>query len=346
MMSTTMMMSSRPPQHRRWSTFLFFVGSSLCLSANHHAIMKVGAWITSPTMMTSEKMIGNDDGRTMVSSYLPSILGRSLRLNTENYRHHLLPHCRTTLVVSASADSSGNEDGETLSSGSPSSSAASFDPILRLPLFEAELASLKMTTKNEKKKNDDGDDSITMKLRQIQSEMDDIKATAEFSVRKTQYRFYEAFSNSDLGAMREVWSKGGGDEHTGEDDDVRCIHPGMESIDGYENIMSSWEQIFGPTTTTSTASSSSSSPSSSSSSPSPPSFTIEPERSTIKIHGITAICSCIEKTQPGDGMLECLNIYRREDGEWKMILHMASPVVMRTTPPSSGGGGSGGSAFF
>ena len=294
--------------------------------------------MTAPTRTrpAGRRMIGknNYDGRTTtMSSYFTSILER---------------RGRRTFLLSASSDSGSNEDGEAISSGSPAfaSSAQMLDPILKLPQLEAESASLKtmINQRGGKKDNDDDEKGMVTKLRQVQSEMDDIKATAEFSVRKTQYRFYEAFSNGDIDAMRDVWSssKGcegdgdGGDDNESNDDvdDVRCIHPGMESIDGYENIMSSWEQIFGTSTTTSSSSSSSSS------------FTIEPERSKIKIHGITAICSCIEKTQPGDGMLECLNIYRREDGEWKMILHMASPIVMRTSSGDSGGGGGGGSAFF
>jgi hypothetical protein len=211
------------------------------------------------------------------------------------------------------------------------------DPILRLPSLEAELVSLDMTIRMKKRDGGDEDARLDNKRQKLRSEIDDVKTAAEFSVRKAQYRFYEAFTNSDLDAMRSVWS---------DSTDVRCIHPGMECIDGINDIMFSWQQIFGPNSTAAAAAKNQGR----TPSPTPSSFMIEPDRSKIQIFGVTAMCSCIEKTQPGNGLLECLNVYRREDGEWKMILHMASPIVMRTSKSGGSGGsgsGSGGpQAFF
>ena len=155
------------------------------------------------------------------------------------------------------------------------------DPVARLPLLEAELVS---ETDKEKRQS-------------LLERIKDAKTNAEFGVRKAQFSFYEAFSNQDMEAMANIWSS-----HPS----VRCVHPGMESLNGIEDIMRSWAEIFMQGDA----------------------FTIQPSRTRIDISGQTALCSCIEET-PGGGQLECLNVYRREGGGWKMILHMASPVMAR-----------------
>ena len=65
------------------------------------------------------------------------------------------------------------------------------------------------------------------------------------------------------------------------------------------------------------------------------SFAIEPENVRIDICGMTAICSCVERT-PGGGRLEAINVYKREGGSWKMTLHQAGPVIGISVPDSSG----------
>ena len=107
--------------------------------------------------------------------------------------------------------------------------------------------------------------------------------------------------------MEQVWST---ESH------VRCVHPGMRSLEGKKVVFDSWKQIFGG-------------------GGSPGKFGIEPDRARVEICGLTAICSCVEKTE-GGGQLEALNIYKREGGSWKMTLHMAGPVVVQPR----------GSAFF
>ena len=47
--------------------------------------------------------------------------------------------------------------------------------------------------------------------------------------------FYRAFEKKDLEAMTAVWSHGIGS---------LCIHPGRKVLQGWEDIQSSWEQIF------------------------------------------------------------------------------------------------------
>lgn len=166
-----------------------------------------------------------------------------------------------------------------------SRSSSNDDPISRLPLMEAELSF-------------EADEEKRILLMES---INDAKTGAEFGIRSAQFRFYEAFTKQDLEAMKAVWSSA---------DDVRCIHPGMESLNGPQAVLESWGQIFN----------------------SGDAFTIEPSRTRVDVSGQSALCSCIEET-PGGGLLECLNVYRREEGNWKMILHMASPIAMRRTQP-------------
>lgn len=172
------------------------------------------------------------------------------------------------------------------------------DPVLQLPLMEAELDKLANT--QSKNPSDEQDNDIGELNRTSQDELkekiDNAKTAAEFGVRRAQVDFYDAFSNQDLEKMKQIWS----------DDDsiVRCIHPGMPSINGKEMIMRSWMQVFQGDA-----------------------FVIEPSRVKIEICGKTAMCSCIENT-PGGGKLEALNVYRRQEGRWHMTLHMASPIMV------------------
>jgi ketosteroid isomerase-like protein len=160
------------------------------------------------------------------------------------------------------------------------------DAVAQLPLLEAQLATLL---------TDDG-------RRELEEKISNAKMSAEFGVRKAQADFYAAFSDADVEAMEKVWSS---------KSNVRCVHPGMESLHGKEIVMKSWTQIFSNEN----------------------SFAINPLRTHIDICGETAICSCVEET-PGGGKLEALNVYHRESGTWRMTLHMASPIVMRQQGPS------------
>ena len=155
------------------------------------------------------------------------------------------------------------------------------DIVLRLPLLEAEHA----TTDDDERRA------------ALEEEIGNARTAAEFGVRRAQVDFYAAFSEQDMDAMEAVWSTS--------DEGVRCVHPGMQSINGLDDVLQSWEALFAGDP-----------------------FAVEPERVSIDICGSTALCSCVEKTPEG-GKLEALNVYRREGGSWKMTLHMASPVFVQ-----------------
>ncbi|CAJ1932635.1 unnamed protein product [Cylindrotheca closterium] len=129
----------------------------------------------------------------------------------------------------------------------------------------------------------------------LESKIDQAKMSAEFGVRAAQSQFYEAFSNQDYDLMQAIWSNG---------QDIQCNHPGMPRITGREDILKSWKALFEG-----------------------PQMDMEPTDSVVDICGGTAICRCVEQIDTSS-RLEALNIYKREEGEWKMTFHMASPVLL------------------
>lgn len=167
------------------------------------------------------------------------------------------------------------------------------DNVLLLPLFEAELVKLKGS----------GDDNLkdAERIQELKDTIENAKTAAEFGVRRVQADFYDAFSTADYDKMSDVWSR---------TEDVCCGHPGMHSLQGITAVMESWRQIFAGYAGSDDTNA----------------FQINPTRVKVDICGRTAICTCVEETN--GGRLEALNIYRREGGTWKMVNHMASPVMM------------------
>ena len=201
-------------------------------------------------------------------------------------RQHVFSTRRLRLYSFANNDSSKNDPGS--------------DPVLRLPLMEAQLATMGKTSF-------DADDPKAYVA--LEGDIADARTAAEFGVRAAQLLFYDAFSAGDLDAMDRIWST---TSH------VRVVHPGMMSIEGRDAVMSSWKQILASPSGAGAKSSSSSSSSSKSSTNSVNNFRITPYRTQVEICGLVAICSCVEKLNRGGGDLEALNVYKRENGTWKM----------------------------
>lgn len=129
----------------------------------------------------------------------------------------------------------------------------------------------------------------------LETSIDDAKTAAEFSVRRAQVQFYDAFAKQDMELMASVWSK---------QYPCKCVHPGMPALHGREDVLQSWDQIFQAAQP----------------------FSVEPTQPEIEICGRTAICTCVE-TMNGGGRLEAVNIYKREKGHWRLTLHISSPIV-------------------
>ena len=115
--------------------------------------------------------------------------------------------------------------------------------------------------------------------------------------------FYEAFSRLDLEAMGTLWAEGG---------DASCIHPGGPLIQGREEVMQSWGEIFA--------------------SASPP--TIEYRTLSTQTAEGLAVHLVEEMIRPsGERSAEATrvlatNVYVVRDGGWRMLAHHASlPLV-------------------
>ena len=167
--------------------------------------------------------------------------------------------------------------------------------------------------------NDDNDNSAEIKVKELQELIENTKTSAEFGVRKVQQEFYEAFSTANYDAMVNIWSNQNYD-YDDPNDLCSCTHPGMPSLQGRFKVLVSWQQMFAA---------SHQRVQQHEHNPEGESRDqlqrITPLRVKVTICGSTAISTCLEQTQHGR-QLEAINIYRREDGTWKMLNHMASPV--------------------
>ncbi|MBN33840.1 MAG: DUF4440 domain-containing protein [Rhodospirillaceae bacterium] len=120
------------------------------------------------------------------------------------------------------------------------------------------------------------------------------------AVLEANLAFYAAFAAGDVTAMEAVWSQGEG---------VTCIHPGWQALVDREAVMESWRAILAG----------------------PPAVRCVGARAFV--NGETAHVICYEGV--GDGMLVATNIFRKEEGGWRVIHHQAGPtrMVQEATPP-------------
>jgi ketosteroid isomerase-like protein len=117
-------------------------------------------------------------------------------------------------------------------------------------------------------------------------------------VRAANRRYYEAFEQRDLDAMSDVW------QHA---DDVVCTHPGWKTLHGWGAVAGSWFALFGG--------------------PQQLQFILTDER--IRLAGETAWVTVDENLISSEvgATVAAVNIFRRIDGEWLMVLHHGSPVA-------------------
>ncbi len=114
-------------------------------------------------------------------------------------------------------------------------------------------------------------------------------------------RFYRALGNADLEAMSDLWL------HS---DESACVHPGWPMLEGWDLIRESWVSVFdsqGP-------------------------FRVWPGEVAVHLDNTTAWVTCVENIDTSRELTDVLiqtqatNIFRQFAGEWKMILHHASPL--------------------
>ena len=112
-------------------------------------------------------------------------------------------------------------------------------------------------------------------------------------------KFYFALESLDIDLMDEVWAT---------DASAICIHPNWTRLAGWENIRSSWEQIFRNTSF----------------------MRVDVSEVSVEVQGQTAWVTCLENitTANGDQMRRAqayaTNIFIYEDERWLLVLHHAS----------------------
>ena len=124
---------------------------------------------------------------------------------------------------------------------------------------------------------------------------------SEKNVIEANQNFYNAFNKSDIELMIEIWLN---------DSASQCIHPGWDVLTGFENIMTSWQKIFAAAQD------------------------LEIKLSHVDVTASENIAwvTCQENlfSIVSSGVqlskVHSTNLFKMMNGEWKMILHHASPV--------------------
>ena len=117
--------------------------------------------------------------------------------------------------------------------------------------------------------------------------------------------FYAAFARGDYAAMQAVWA---------ESAPIACLHPGWPPLHDRVKIMQSWQGIL-------------------SNPPKPPIAALQPQ---LQLYGDTAVVICWEAI--GKLHLLATNIFLREGGAWRLVMHQSSQThhaPKGVNPPTS-----------
>ena len=114
--------------------------------------------------------------------------------------------------------------------------------------------------------------------------------------------FYRAFESLDIDNMTEVWAR---------DETVRCVHPGWGMLQGWTDVMASWERIFDAATM----------------------MQFRITGTEVSVEDDWAWVACTENlTQVMNGQViethvQTTNIFRKRAGRWLMVHHHGSPIM-------------------
>ena len=118
---------------------------------------------------------------------------------------------------------------------------------------------------------------------------------------ESNQKFYDAFNKKDLDLMTRVWLN---------DPKSQCIHPGWDVLTGFKPIIESWRRIF----------------------KTGQDLEIKLSHVEVIVSDDLAWIACQENlfsiSTSGVQLskVHATNLFKQVDGEWKMILHHASPV--------------------
>ncbi len=113
------------------------------------------------------------------------------------------------------------------------------------------------------------------------------------SVLAANEAFYRAFNQKDLDAMDDAWAKS---------DDISCVHPGWNVLQGRDAVVESWHAIL--------------------SNPEQPRIVVG--SASVTISGEVAVVVCRELV--AGSPLAATNVFVREAKEWKLLHHQSGPV--------------------
>ncbi len=111
--------------------------------------------------------------------------------------------------------------------------------------------------------------------------------------------FYRAFTSRDFAAMDRLWARKA---------IVLCTHPGWIPLSGRSAVMASWHGIL--------------------SNPDAPLVMCHDDAAYL--YGEIAVVQCEEELTGAN--LAATNVFTKEEGEWRLIHHHSSPILMRETP--------------
>ncbi len=108
--------------------------------------------------------------------------------------------------------------------------------------------------------------------------------------------FYDAIERADIDALAQVWSK---------DENIVCIHPGCNRIEGRRQVLESFSEMFAESPALGFCISDA----------------LQTGNDNLAIH---LVREEIELDEQLISIMVSTNIYHREDGGWRMLLHHAS----------------------
>ncbi len=130
-------------------------------------------------------------------------------------------------------------------------------------------------------------------------------AIAADAVLAANQAFYDAFNARDLAAMEALWSRRS---------PVACIHPGWAPLTGHRQVMQAFGAILANEAT-------------------PEIACLSPE---ALLWGEVALVVCVERL--GEAALAASNLFRLEEGVWRMVHHQAGPAAEASGPAAPGPG--------
>lgn len=128
--------------------------------------------------------------------------------------------------------------------------------------------------------------------------------TEEEKVLAVNQRFYAALEKLDLEEMEAIWL------HV---DWVKCVHPGWEMLEGWEEVRESWQRIFENTRL----------------------MRVFVSDLRLHVENHTAWVVCVENVTSSyetgfeQVSVQVTNLFVLSDGEWRMVHHHASPLPPR-----------------